>query len=43
MRTPALALLLTGAILLVACDSTTKPSDSNFKKAIDEYLTKHAR
>ncbi len=41
MRTPALALLLTGVILLAACNSTTKPSDSNFKKAIDEYLTKH--
>lgn len=39
MRTPVLT-LLAGVVFLAACDSATKPNDGNFRKAIDEYLTK---
>lgn len=31
-------LLLAGVVSLTACDNTKKPSDSNFKKAVDQYL-----
>jgi hypothetical protein len=34
-------ILVAGAVFLAACNSATKPSDSNFRKAIDEYLVKH--
>lgn len=33
--------LLTGLLLLVACNSARKPSDANFTKAINQYLAKH--
>ena len=35
--------LLVGVVLFVACNSATKPSDANFRKAIDVYLAKHGR
>jgi hypothetical protein len=31
----------TALIVLTACNSTKKPSDTNFTKAINQYLTKH--
>ena len=33
--------LLAGVMFFAACSSTMKPSDGNFRKAIDEYLTRH--
>src|ERR1700727_964434 len=30
-----------GLLALVACNNTKKPNDTNFSKAIDEYLAKH--
>ena len=40
MRAPTLA-LLAGAVFLAACDTATKPSNDNFRNAINEYLAKH--
>jgi hypothetical protein len=36
-------LVLAGAIFLTACDNAKKPTNSNFKKAINQYLTKHGQ
>jgi len=35
--------LLTGVVALTACDSARKPSDGNFRNAIDQYLVKHGK
>jgi hypothetical protein len=35
--------ILTGILLLVACNSVKKPSDANFRKAIDQYLQTHGQ
>lgn len=32
---------IVGLLILIGCDSTKKPSDANFTKAINEYLAKH--
>jgi hypothetical protein len=32
---------IAGLLALIACNSAKKPSDANFTKAINEYLTKH--
>src|ERR1700735_3525891 len=32
---------IAGLLALIACNSTKKPSDANFTKAINDYLTKH--
>jgi hypothetical protein len=32
---------IAGLLVLTACNSRNKPSDANFTKAINEYLTKH--
>jgi hypothetical protein len=32
---------IAGLLALVACNSAKKPSDANFTKAINDYLTKH--
>lgn len=32
-----------GILFLTACSDIKKPSDGNFRKAIDEYLAKHGR
>jgi hypothetical protein len=34
---------LAGALFLTACDNARKPSDGNFRKAIDQYLSKHGK
>lgn len=36
-------IFLVGAVLTTACKSSKKLSDSNFRKAIDEYLTKYGQ
>jgi hypothetical protein len=35
--------LLAGVVALTACDGARKPSDTNFRKAIDQYLAKHGK
>jgi hypothetical protein len=35
--------LLAGVVALTACDSARKPSGSNFRKAIDQYLAKQGK
>ena len=35
--------LLAGVIALTACDNARKPSDTNFRKAIDQYLAKKGK
>jgi len=35
--------LLAGVVALTACDSARKPSDANFRKAIDQYLAKRGK
>jgi hypothetical protein len=35
--------VLAGVVLLVACNSATKPTDANFKIAINDYLVKHGK
>ena len=35
--------LLAGVVALTACDGARKPSDGNFRKAIDQYLAKHGK
>jgi hypothetical protein len=32
-----------GVAFLTACDNTKKPSDNNFRKAINQYLEKHGK
>lgn len=36
-------ILLAGVVCLTACDNARKPSDGNFRKAIDQYLAKHGK
>ena len=33
--------VLAGVMLVTACDSSTKPTNANFRKAINQYLAKH--
>jgi hypothetical protein len=42
MRTLTL-IFLAGVVSLIACNDTKKPSDSNFRKAIDQYLAKRGK
>jgi hypothetical protein len=35
--------LLAGVVALTACDSARKPSDGNFRKAIDQYFANHGK
>jgi hypothetical protein len=35
--------LLAGVVALTACDSAKKPSDANFRKAIDQYLANRGK
>ena len=35
--------LLACVVALTACDSASKPSDGNFRKAINQYLEKHGK
>lgn len=35
--------LLAGVVALTACDSARRPSDGNFRKAIDQYLAKRGK
>lgn len=35
--------LLAGVVALTACDGARKPSDGNFRKAINQYLAKHGK
>jgi len=42
MRKLSLA-MLTGILLVSACNSAKKPSDANFRKAINQYLQAHGR
>ncbi len=39
----AFRVCLFACFFLVACNRVQKPSDENFKKAINEYLAKHGR
>jgi len=36
-------IFLAGVVSLIACNDVKKPSDGNFKKAIDQYLAKHGQ
>jgi len=36
-------IFLAGVVALTACDSASKPSDGNFRRAIDRYLEKHGK
>jgi hypothetical protein len=36
-------IFLVGVVFLTACDSAKKPSDGNFRKAINQYLEKHGK
>jgi hypothetical protein len=36
-------ILLVGVVFLTACDSARKPSDGNFRKAINQFLEKHGK
>ena len=40
MRVSAMIVLLTAVIFIAACNSAISPSGNNFRKAIDEYLTR---
>ena len=34
---------LAGVVFLTACNDVKKPSDNNFRKAINQYLSKHGK
>jgi hypothetical protein len=36
-------IILAGIVLLTACDNAKKPSDGNFRKAINQYLENHGK
>jgi hypothetical protein len=36
-------IFLAGVVFLTACDNAKKPSDGNFRKAINQYLEKHGK
>ena len=36
-------IFLVGVVFLTACDSAKKPSEGNFRKAINQYLEKHGK
>ena len=36
-------IFLAGVVFLTACDDAKKPSDGNFRKAINQYLGKHGK
>jgi hypothetical protein len=36
-------IFLVGVVFLTACDNAKKPSDGNFRKAINQYLERHGK